>query len=131
MVQTVERRSSGDQISDDASHALANGESNPWTDLSVRVVSVGDSNLITDSSLIVRRLAEVQLVVCGSPEYLAKRGRPVHPSDLVGHSCLHFYDSPWGRQWHFVGPNGPNFKLTQYPELDQDRGMLVRWGGTL
>ena len=76
-------------------------------DLSIRPVSVGHLSVISDSSLIVRRLAEVQLVVCGSPEYLAKRGRPEHPSDLVRHSCLHLYDVPWGNQWHFTGPEGP------------------------
>jgi len=76
-------------------------------DLSVRPVSVGHLSIIADSSLIVRHLAEVRLVVCGSPEYLAKRGRPEHPSDLVRHSCLHYYDVPWGKQWHFTGPDGP------------------------
>jgi len=76
-------------------------------DLSIRPVSIGHLSVISDSSLIVRRLAEVQLVVCGSPEYLAKRGRPEHPSDLVRHSCLHLYDVPWGNQWHFTGPEGP------------------------
>ena len=75
--------------------------------MTVRVVSCGNSSLITDSSLIVRRLAEVQLVVCGSPEYIAEWGRPVHPLDLVRHSCIHHSDMPWGKQWRFVGPDGP------------------------
>jgi DNA-binding transcriptional LysR family regulator len=75
-------------------------------DLSIRPVSVGHLSVIADSRLVVRRLAEVSLVVCGSPEYLARRGRPEHPADLVRHSCLHMYDVPWGNQWHFAGPNG-------------------------
>jgi DNA-binding transcriptional LysR family regulator len=75
-------------------------------DLAIRVVSVGSSSAIADSALIVRHLAECQLVVCGSPDYLAKRGRPKHPSDLAKHSCLHYYDYIWGGQWHFTGPSG-------------------------
>jgi DNA-binding transcriptional LysR family regulator len=75
-------------------------------DLAIRVASFADSSLVTDSSLIVRRLATFGVVVCGSPDYLARQGRPEHPSDLVRHNCLNFYDGPWGRQWHFTGPDG-------------------------
>src|SRR6476659_27001 len=41
-----------------------------------------------DSSLIIRRIATYRLLVCGSPEYLAKHGTPQQPSDLVNHNCL-------------------------------------------
>src|SRR5215475_2510281 len=40
-----------------------------------------------DSSLIVRRIATYRLLVCGSPEYLAKRGTPQRPADLADHNC--------------------------------------------
>jgi DNA-binding transcriptional LysR family regulator len=56
-----------------------------------------------------RRLASFRFVVCGSPDYLARRGRPEHPSDLVRHNCLIYYDAPFGkhgREWPFSGPNG-------------------------
>jgi DNA-binding transcriptional LysR family regulator len=61
---------------------------------------------VRDSSLIVRRLATYHLVVCGSPEYFARYGRPDHPTDLVHHNCLLFYDSLWGSDWSFAGPHG-------------------------
>ena len=66
-------------------------------------------NAVAESSLILRRLAVFCPVVCASPGYLAKWGRPEHPSDLVRHNCLIFYDSSWGKggkEWHFMGPNG-------------------------
>jgi DNA-binding transcriptional LysR family regulator len=63
-----------------------------------------------DPGLIVRRLADYRLVACASPEYLARHGRPEHPSELAKHDCVIFYDSPTlgrdGRDWHFTGPDG-------------------------
>jgi len=56
-----------------------------------------------DSSLIIRRLASYRLVVCGAPEYLARRGTPQHPQDLAQHNCLSYVDSPWGAaEWRFL-----------------------------
>lgn len=69
-------------------------------DLAIRLTPV------QDSSLIVRRLATYRLVVCGAPSYFARYGRPAHPGELAKHNCLLFYDSQWGREWHFSGPGG-------------------------
>jgi DNA-binding transcriptional LysR family regulator len=69
-------------------------------DLAIRVIPV------SDSSLIVRRLASYRFVVCGAPGYLARHGRPERPAELVDHNCLLFYDSPWGKEWRFAGPEG-------------------------
>jgi DNA-binding transcriptional LysR family regulator len=55
-----------------------------------------------ESSLIVRRLASYRMVVCGAPDYFARRGRPEHPAELKRHNCLLFYDSPWGKEWRFA-----------------------------
>ena len=69
-------------------------------DLAIRFVA------IADSSLILRRLATFQLVVCGSPEYLARHGQPEHPSELSKHNCLIYYDSSFGKdgkEWRFTG----------------------------
>src|SRR6202012_4306111 len=40
---------------------------------------------VPDTNLIVRRLADYRMAVCASPEYLASRGRPGHPSEFVEH----------------------------------------------
>jgi DNA-binding transcriptional LysR family regulator len=58
---------------------------------------------IPDSSLIIRRLATYRMMICGAPEYLAKRGTPKRPADLANHNCLHFSDTAWdGRKWLFA-----------------------------
>src|SRR5215471_10119284 len=69
-------------------------------DLAVRNMSV------PDSSLVVRRVATYRFVVCGAPGYLAARGVPREPADLVHHNCLIYSHSAWGNEWHFAGPDG-------------------------
>jgi DNA-binding transcriptional LysR family regulator len=69
-------------------------------DLAVRNMSV------PDSSLIARRIATYRLVVCGAPGYLAARGMPQRPEDLVHHNCLVYSQSGWGNEWRFAGSDG-------------------------
>lgn len=45
---------------------------------------------LKDSSLKAKRIASFELVICASPEYLAKNGTPETPDDLVNHECLEF-----------------------------------------
>ena len=62
------------------------------------VIRIGQ---LTDSSLVARRLATDRLVVCGSPEYLARAGTPRVPADLLQHACLHYALVPRGAEWRF------------------------------
>lgn len=64
-------------------------------DLAIRI---GD---LEDSSLIARRLATVEFVVCASPGYLAVHGEPRHPSELSDHEVLVYTNIAVGRQWFF------------------------------
>jgi DNA-binding transcriptional LysR family regulator len=56
---------------------------------------------IPDSNLIVRRIGSFRLVACAAPSYLAARGVPREPDDLMNHSCLTYSFSPWGCDWYF------------------------------
>jgi DNA-binding transcriptional LysR family regulator len=44
--------------------------------------------VLTDSSLIVRKIGDVDRILCASPDYLGRRGRPSSPRDLEQHDCL-------------------------------------------
>jgi LysR family transcriptional regulator, transcriptional activator for dmlA len=46
------------------------------------------SGRIPDSSLVGVQIRPVQRVLCASPAYLARRGRPMAPGDLAAHDCL-------------------------------------------
>lgn len=59
------------------------------------------------SSLVARRLASDRVVVCGAPAYLARRGRPETPSELVDHDCLHYTLVAKNREWRFGGRRDP------------------------
>lgn len=58
---------------------------------------------LPDSGLIARRLGMLEFVTCASPAYIAKRGRPNHPSDLVHHQCVNYFSSVTGKvhDWDF------------------------------
>jgi len=61
---------------------------------------------LEDTSMVARKLASSMLVVCGSPEYLAKHGVPKRPEDLVNHSCLVNWAIPPRNKWQFKGDDG-------------------------
>jgi len=61
---------------------------------------------LPDSQLIARKLSDVRMVVCASPDYLERRGRPQMPDDLRRHDCLAFSDVPGAAVWHFQMPSG-------------------------
>jgi DNA-binding transcriptional LysR family regulator len=56
---------------------------------------------LPDSSLITRHLGTVRRVVCASPGYLARRGRPETPRDLSAHDCVSFAGFMNPEVWEF------------------------------
>ncbi len=61
---------------------------------------------LPDSSLTARRLRPIERVLVAAPDYLAQRGRPAHPDDLVRHSCLGYAYLPNAELWRFVNRAG-------------------------
>jgi DNA-binding transcriptional LysR family regulator len=60
---------------------------------------------IRGGSMVVRNIAPLPFVVCGSPAYLAERGVPRTPADLAGHNCLRLYSRGAGRALNWqLGP---------------------------
>ncbi|MBZ2206709.1 LysR family transcriptional regulator [Massilia soli] len=64
-----------------------------------------------DSSMVARKLATSNLILCASPDYLARRGEPSAPADLSSHDCLNFaYEQVrhhWPIQWDDQHVNVP------------------------
>ncbi len=55
------------------------------------------------SSLVSRKLLETRTATLASPAYLARAGRPTHPSDLSAHACIQMRNAQTGEPlpWTF------------------------------
>lgn len=59
------------------------------------------SGVLADSSRVARKIGESAWITCASPEYLARRGTPLHPQALLAHDCFNFgFNSNWNT-WQF------------------------------
>lgn len=61
---------------------------------------------LEDSSLLARKLAPNIRVVCASPAYFDRRGRPLAPNDLEDHNCLIYKRQRNRVVWHFRDSGG-------------------------
>ncbi len=69
-------------------------------DLAIRI------GKLRDSSLIVRKLADMPLVVSASPQYLDRYGRPKDPRALATHTCLVDENQANLSAWRFWSDSG-------------------------
>ncbi|MEG0225283.1 MAG: LysR family transcriptional regulator [Comamonas sp.] len=61
---------------------------------------------LSDSSLVSRELARTRMVLCASPDYLARQGTPMHPQELTRHAVISYSYWSSGDNWSFAGPAG-------------------------
>jgi DNA-binding transcriptional LysR family regulator len=64
------------------------------------------TGILQDSTLIARKLGATHRVLCASPGYLARRGVPAVPADLVRHHCVIAGASTANASWVLDGPHG-------------------------
>jgi DNA-binding transcriptional LysR family regulator len=64
-------------------------------DVAVRIAALPDSSLVATGVGTIRR------IVCASPAYLAERGTPKRPGELVGHDCITFAGLTPANLWTF------------------------------
>lgn len=64
-------------------------------------VAIRGSDRLEESSLVARKLLALDHVVCASPDYFHRRGRPQQPEDLRGHDCVQFTLSGHADEWEF------------------------------
>jgi LysR family transcriptional regulator for bpeEF and oprC len=83
-------------------------------------IQVGE---LPSSRMVARKLAAVNYLVCGSPQYLLEHGAPQNPSELKDHICLSYRRPRNGqiRQWRFKSGKG-NETLTPNSEIIVNSG---------
>ncbi len=57
---------------------------------------------LDNSSLIARKLGDLDRVVCASPDYIGRHGAPRTPADLSDHACLAYTLSSAPHRWTFL-----------------------------
>ena len=61
---------------------------------------------LTDSNRRARRVGTVHRVVCGSPDYLSRRGEPRVLGELTEHDCVGFHGFDPPGKWLFTTGEG-------------------------
>ncbi|MDA5094757.1 LysR family transcriptional regulator [Aliiroseovarius sp. KMU-50] len=83
-----------------------------------------------DSNLRIRKIADVERVLCAAPSYIRERGAPVSGDDLVsnGHECLSLrFPGATEFQWLLSTEEGPKrFRVEGRYESD-DGDVLTDW----
>jgi len=72
-------------------------------DLALRI------STLADSSLLVRRLCTVRILLVGAPAYFERHGRPRHPRELAHHRALQYAYARTGSSWRFRHPRHGEF----------------------
>ncbi len=78
-------------------------------ELTERVVDLVEENIdvairsgrLPDSTMIAKRLAFNNFMLCASPQYLARKGTPLGPEDLIEHQCIRYSYSRW-KDWFLM-----------------------------
>jgi DNA-binding transcriptional LysR family regulator len=70
-------------------------------DLSIRIT------LRLAPSDVARKIGEIEMRTIASPQYLARHGRPEHPSELLQHECLAYTSTGDAQTWQYVAADAP------------------------
>ncbi len=89
-------------------------------DLAIRIAS------LSDSSLIARRLAPIQAIMCASPAYLEHMGEPQSPEELISHRCLVYNLISNFENWNLYDTQGHLIKTKIIPYLKASNGEFLR-----
>lgn len=81
-----------------------------------------------DSSFTIRKIAEVERVLCAAPAYLSEHGTPQRPSELLAHRCL-LLRYPGAQQFRWeLRVDGAAATIRIAGPLDADDGdVLTQW----
>lgn len=88
-------------------------------DLAIRI------GTLNDSSLMSRKIAETDLLLVASPEYLAQYGVPTRIEDLSDHKLLHYSMSAHGNYWRMVSLTGEERQIRVGGQLAANNGDVL------
>lgn len=89
-------------------------------ELAIRIGVLG-----TSGSVVARRLTVASGVLCASVAYLARRGLPRTPADLLHHDTLLYAHEPGDNEWRLTGSSGPE-NIGIAPRLISNNSLALR-----
>ena len=101
--------------------------------MSNRVIDVVEQNIdvdvrigkLVDSSLVARKLATSERVVCAAPRYLAAHPAIEAPADLAAHNCLTYRINVGRTVWRFLDGGGALEEIPVTGNLTMDNGYAL------
>ena len=91
------------------------------TDVAIR------SGAMTDTSFKAHKLLESRRVVVASPAYLASKGIPSTPQDLVHYNCFSFNFGRTLNEWPFINPGSSDiYRMSIAGNASVNSGMIIR-----
>lgn len=88
-------------------------------------VSLYLTESLTDSRFVARRIGTIFSVLCASPAYLEKHGKPESPEDLKNHACLRLVNPSITPDWHLLNANGESYQIDIGGQLIADNPELL------
>ncbi len=88
-------------------------------DLAIRI------GTLPDSSYVATHIAQVERVLCASPDYLERAGIPRTPRELKGHNCLRYNNLSLREEWSFSEDDEP-YSVSVAGTLCANNGELLR-----
>jgi DNA-binding transcriptional LysR family regulator len=89
-------------------------------DLAIRISRGGST------AHVARKLAVSRNIVCASPGYVARRGRPETPAELVDHRCIAYSYAVMGEEWPLADEAGQIHPVRIRPTMHTDNGDTAR-----
>lgn len=81
---------------------------------------------LQDSSLIARRLLPIDSIVCASPDYLDRHGRPKHPQELLDHVLLGYGNIAQPDRLAYHAPDGSRGAVRVPLRMTATNGDMLR-----
>lgn len=82
-------------------------------------IRIGD---LPDSSLKARKLAETEINLVASPDYLERNGAPQTLDELTNHELLHYSHLSSGNHWRFISKSGEERLIRSGGRLSVNNG---------
>lgn len=103
-------------------------------DLSDRVVDLANEGIDValrisrslTSQLIARKIHEIPMVVCATPQYLKQNGHPQTPEELANHSILNYSYLSTGENWSFTNTQGEEAHIRVHPTVQATNGDVLK-----